>query len=46
MSEDCINCIYCRKIEDTNEYYCKQTYSKVYEYTSACDDFVENNDDY
>lgn len=44
MIECCGNCRYCRIDEDTNEAYCKQTYTKVNLDSIACDSFVD--DDY
>lgn len=44
MRECCGNCIYCRIDKDTNEPYCKQTYTNVNLDSSACERFVEDDD--
>lgn len=43
MREDCGNCRYCRIDEDTNQPYCKQTYTYVSLDSSACESFEEDD---
>lgn len=42
--EECRDCRYCRIDEDTNQPYCKQTYTEVSLESGACDGFDRGED--
>ena len=43
MYDCCGNCRYCRIDEETNQPYCRQTYTDVYLDSSACESFEEDD---